>query len=94
MQMFNRSSPGFLQAQELTRIFRAGLDEELGLAMASHFDPPDALEGNRRTLRVLEAAYRIAARLPADADSVPETIVNEMTDGFLDGLAQSCGRCR
>ncbi|MDR6115796.1 MULTISPECIES: DUF6538 domain-containing protein [unclassified Sphingomonas] len=84
MQMFNRTSRGFLQAQELTRIFRAGLDEELGLAMASHFDAPDALEGNRRTLRVLEAAYRIAARLPADADSVPETIVNELTDGFSD----------
>jgi hypothetical protein len=29
IQMFNRASRGFLQAQELTRIFRAGLDEDL-----------------------------------------------------------------
>ncbi|WP_193753080.1 DUF6538 domain-containing protein [Sphingomonas endophytica] len=82
MQMFERAGRGFLKAGELESVFRAGLDEELGLAMASRLDGGMTEELDRRPLRVLEATYRIAARLPADADSVPSDLIDELTDGF------------
>lgn len=82
MQMFDRAGRGFLKAGELESVFRAGLDEELGLAMASRLDGGMAAGLDRRALRVLEATYRIAARLPADADSVPSDLIDELTDGF------------
>lgn len=82
MQMFERAGRGFLKAGELESVFRAGLDEELGLAMASRLDGGMAAGLDRRPLRVLEATYRIAARLPADADSVPSDLIDELTDGF------------
>lgn len=82
MQMFDRAGRGFLKAGELESVFRAGLDEELGLAMASRLDGGMAAVLDRRPLRVLEATYRIAARLPADADSVPSDLIDELTDGF------------
>ena len=82
MQMFDRAGRGFLKAGELESVFRAGLDEELGLAMASRLDGGMTAGLDRRPLRVLEATYRIAARLPADADSVPSDLIDELTDGF------------
>lgn len=82
MQMFERAGRGFLKAGELESVFRAGLDEELGLAMASRLDGGMTAELDGRPLRVLEATYRIAARLPADADSVPSDLIDELTDGF------------
>lgn len=39
---------------------------------------------DQRSLRVLEATYRIAARLPADAYNVPSDLIDELTDGFAD----------
>ena len=80
MQMFDRASRGFLKAGELESVFRAGLDEELGLAMAPQLDNRAGVD--QRPLRVLEATYRIAARLPADADSIPSDLIDELTDGF------------
>lgn len=82
MQMFDRASRGFLKAGELESVFRAGLDEELGLAMAPQLDGHVTARVDQRPLRVLEATYRIAARLPADADSVPSNLIDELTDGF------------
>ncbi|MET3435555.1 DUF6538 domain-containing protein [Sphingomonas sp. 1185] len=82
MQMFDRAGCGFLKAGELESVFRAGLDEELGLAMASRLDGGMAAGLDRRPLRVLEATYRIAACLPADADSAPSDLIDELTDGF------------
>ncbi len=84
MQMFDRASRGFLKAGELESVFRAGLDEELGLAMAPQLDGRVTAGLNQRPLRVLEATYRIAARLSADADSVPSDLIDELTDGFAD----------
>jgi hypothetical protein len=84
MQMFDRASRGFLKAGELESVFRAGLDEELGLAMAPQLDGRVTAGVNQRPLRVLEATYRIAARLSADADSVPSDLIDELTDGFAD----------
>ena len=84
MQMFDRASRGFLKADELQSVFRAGLDEELGLAMAPHLDGEMAVGRARRPFRILEATYRIAARLPGDADSVPSDLIDELTDGFSD----------
>jgi len=80
MQMFDRASRGFLKAGELESVFRAGLDEELGLAMAPQLDNRAGVD--QRPLRVLEATYRIAARVPADADSIPSDLIDELTDGF------------
>lgn len=82
MQMFDRAGRGFLKAGELESVFRAGLDEELGLAMASRLDGGVAAGLDQRPLRVLEATYRIAARLPVDSDSVPSDLIDELTDGF------------
>ncbi len=84
LQTFDRASRGFLKAGELESVFRAGLDEELGLAMAPHLDRQMVPAINQRPLRVLEAAYRIGARLPADADSVPADLIDELTNGFPD----------
>ncbi|MFK3889199.1 DUF6538 domain-containing protein [Sphingomonas sp. NPDC079357] len=82
MQMFDRAGRGFLKAGELESVFRVALDEELGLAMASRLDGDMTAGLDRRPLRVLEATYRIAARLPVDADSVPSDLIDELTDGF------------
>jgi hypothetical protein len=84
MQMFDRASRGFLKAGELESVFRAGLDEELGLAMAPQLTSRAASGVDQRPLRVLEATYRIAARLPADADSIPSDLIDELTDSFAD----------
>jgi len=84
MQMFDRVGRGFLKAGELETVFRAGLDEELGLAMAPHLDNQMTVGMDQRPLRVLDATYRIAARLPVDADSAPGDLIDELTDGFSD----------
>lgn len=73
---------GFLRAGELEAVFRAGLDEELGLAMAPYFDRRNAAGLDPRPLRVLEATYRIAARLPADAVAVPAELMDEFAVDF------------
>ncbi len=64
--------------------FRAGRDEELGLAVAPLLERQMAAAIDQRSLRVLEATYRIAARLPANAGNVPSDLINELTDGFAD----------
>ncbi len=78
MQMFDRASRGFLKAGEVESVFRSALDEEPGLAMAARLDSGMRAGLDRRPLRSLERTYRIAARRPADADSVP----SELTDRF------------
>lgn len=82
VQAFNGIRRGFLKAGELEGVFRAGLDEELGLAMAPYLDAQQATGIDPRPLRVLEATYRIAARLPSDAHSAPTELIDELTDGF------------
>ena len=52
MQMFDRAGRGFLKAGELESVFRADLDEELGLAMTSRLDGGMTAGLDRRPLRV------------------------------------------
>ena len=94
MQMLDRAGRGFLKAGEVESVFRAGLDEELGLAMASRLDGGMAAGLDRRPLRVLEATYRIAARLPADADSVPSDLIDELDDLSTGTTGASSGGVR
>lgn len=82
VKMFDRASRGFLKAAELESIFRAGLDEELGLAMGPYLDSGMLTAIDQRPLRVLEATYRIAARPPADAECAPSDLIDEMTADF------------
>jgi hypothetical protein len=49
MQMFDRASRGYSKAGELESVFRAGLDEELGLAMAPQLDGRPAPGVDRAT---------------------------------------------
>jgi hypothetical protein len=71
MQMFDRAGRGFLKAGELESVFRAGLDEELGLAMASRLDGGMTAVHDRRPLRVLEATYRPLADVLAEVEAMP-----------------------
>ena len=94
MQMVDRANRGFLKAGELESVFRAGLDEELGLAMAPQLGSRVTAGVNQRPLRFLEATYRIAARLPADADSVPSDLIDKLTDGFTTQDRAAAGCCQ
>lgn len=82
MQMFDRASRGFLKAGKVESVFRSALNEEPGLAMASRLDSGIRAGLDRRPLRSLETTYRVAARRPADANSVPSDLIDELADGF------------
>lgn len=82
MMMNERIERGFMTASEAVTLFRRGIDEELGLATAARLDgdgPSDT-----RTARVLEATYRIAARLAPDTDTISFELLNSFTVGFSD----------
>lgn len=72
---------GYMTASEAVAIFKRGLDEELGLATTHRIDP-DA--DDERTARVLAAAYRIAARLDPDAETMTADMLEAHTEGFSD----------
>ena len=81
MQIQMEMRRGTLRAEELTAVFRAGLDEELALATAPRFDPAgdDALD--QRPLRIFEAAYRIAARIQPDTTTLdPELLARHTAE--------------
>lgn len=74
-------SRGFLTASEAVAVFRGALNEELGLATAGLFE---AEACDDRTPRVLEAVYRIAARLVPDATTVSADLLEAHSQGFSD----------
>ncbi|KQN78854.1 hypothetical protein [Sphingomonas sp. Leaf62] len=82
MQMFDRASRGFLKAGEVESVFRSALDEEPRQARATRLDSGMRAGLDRRPLRSLETTYRVAARRPADANSVPSDLIDELADGF------------
>lgn len=82
MMMDERIERGFMTASEAVAQFKRGLDEELGLATAARLDGDG--RSDPRAAQVLEATYRIAARLAPDADTISIQLLNSLTEGFLD----------
>lgn len=81
MMTLGTATRGYMTASEATTIFKRGLDEELGLATAHLTDRGG---GDQRTSRVMEAAYRIAARLDPDAETMTADVLEAHTVSFSD----------
>lgn len=75
---------GYMTASEAVAVFKHGLEEELGLATAGRFDYCSQYPHTERTSRILEAAYRIAARLGPGAQSVMPELLEAYTIGFAE----------
>lgn len=77
----SKVSRGFLTGTEAVAVFRGALNEELGLATAGLLD----MEAwDDRTPCVLEAEYRIAARLDPDAKMVSADLIEAHSQSFSD----------
>ncbi len=82
MDMQAHGNRGFLKAGELAAIFRAGLETELGLATSALLDLDRDSAVDQRTARVIEATYRIAACIPAEAKTIDWSLLVEHTPTF------------
>lgn len=79
MMTIGAATRGYMTAGEVAAVFRRGLDDELGLATARRIDPDG---DDERTARVMQAAYRIAARLDPEAETMAADLLETHTSGF------------
>lgn len=80
MQMPPDFARGHLTIDEQEALFRKGLKDELARATANSTAPIGVSNGHADTHKVMEAAYRVVARVPHDAPAIDIEIIEEEID--------------
>jgi hypothetical protein len=75
------SSRSNLTVAERAAIFKAGMEEELAIAVGDLVAPRRVSDGQPGFQKIMAGAYSAILNVAADADGVPDEIVDEVTKG-------------
>ncbi|GLI97060.1 hypothetical protein Sbs19_08780 [Sphingobium sp. BS19] len=78
--MIQQIGRGHMTASDAVVIFKHGLNDELGVTTAWHYDIKPDEDG--RSSRIFSPMYNVAARLTADASEILERLFEEYTPDF------------
>ncbi len=80
MQAVECAERGTLSREEVRRLFRLSLEQELMDATRHHTAPISSLPPHPTAHRIMRAAYEVISRVAPDADGIADAVVNEVID--------------